>query len=319
MMDTKKFKSAIKEITDTCTGIKLFFVDDDNNKLFDSDVQNDVLDDFRIEFVSYLKKQYSENDSFTVPKLSNADDRKHALYHFDFEENPFEFKYLDTVNALPANKKIEQYQVKAKGFSSIKAIVVRLKNQDGKVMSFYQYLHNFSLVTHGKGSFLTTHKTRVVKLEHDVLRLGLKFVVAKIGSDYLVENISALEKELGFDKVIHAKAVQYCSSLRNRDLVEDLGKFEGRLDNETSFARKFVKIIKNSAVIEQNLTNEKIIEFAMNKPFYKERLKLSENEDKFDLNSLERCNHFLRLLDDEFLKSELTGQDYIARAKDRAN
>lgn len=317
-MNTAQAKRAIKEITDTCTGIKVFFIDN-ANKLLDSDVENEALDDFRNNFVENLKRKYSENESFTSPALSASDDRNHALFHFDFDEYPMEFTFLDQVNVLPANKTLDKYQVKGQGFSNLRGIVVRLKNQQGSVMSFYQHLHNLSLVTPGKGAFLTTHKTRVVALDHDVLRLGNKFVVAKLGDNYFVENINALEKELGFDKVIHAKAAQYSANLKAIDIVDNLEKFDERLKNETTFARKFVKIFKNSAVIEQNLTNQQIVDFAMSKSFYQEKLKLTEEGNKFDLNSQNRCAIFLRLLDDEFLKSELTGQDYIARAKDRAS
>ena len=319
-MDKAQTQKAIKDITDSCTGIKVFFVDS-NNKLLDSDVHNEVLDSFRNGFVDNLRKKYSENEFFTCPKLSNADDRKNALYMFDFDddEKPFEFGLLDQVNNLAANERLEKYQVKSLGLKKLRGIIIRLKNSQGKVMSFFQHLHNMSLVTPDKATFLTTHKTRVVKLEDDVLRLDHKFIMAKVNDSYLIENINNLEKILNFDKVIHSKAVQYCTSLQDKNLVKDLNKFNERLENQTSFARKFVKIFKGSAVVEQNLSNEDIIEFVMKKPFYKESLKLTESNDQFDLSSIQYCNTFLKLLDDEFLKSELTGQDYIARAKDRAS
>lgn len=170
----------------------------------------------------------------------------------------------------------------------------------------------------GERCIFTTHKTRVVKMTDDVLRLNNNFIFAKIGQSYLINNINAFEKELGFDKIIHAKAEQYCSSIESRGLVNNLEKFNKRLSNETHFARKFVKVFKNSAVIEQELSNEEIISFAMSKPFYENKLKLTEDGNQFDLNSIQRCSYFLQLLDDEFLKSELTGMNYIARAKDRA-
>lgn len=174
------------------------------------------------------------------------------------------------------------------------------------------------MVTPKKGAFLTVHDSRVVKLEHDVLRLGERFVVSLIDDIYLIANVKALEKELAFDKVIHARAIQYCTALSDSNLVENLDKFSLRIKNETAFARKFVKIYKNSAVIEQKLLSEDVIKFAMSKDFYKKGLKLSEDESQFDLNSITRCNNFLTLLDDDFLKSELTQQNYIAKAKDRA-
>ncbi|MFA7824673.1 anti-phage protein KwaB [Aeromonas dhakensis] len=317
-MTRDSIKVDMKKILDTCTGIKVFFIDDDNNELYDSDIESEGLDEFMIGFVNDLKNRFTDNKKLSIPNLSNADDRKNALYYFDFDQRIHEFNYLDKVNDMQANKIIGKYQVKSKGLSSIKAVVIRLKGNDGDVISFYQYIHRTALWTSGKGVFFTTHKTRVVKMTDDVLRLNNNFIFAKIGQSYLINNINAFEKELGFDKIIHAKAEQYCSSIESRGLVNNLEKFNKRLSNETHFARKFVKVFKNSAVIEQELSNEEIISFAMSKPFYENKLKLTEDGYQFDLNSIQRCSYFLQLLDDEFLKSELTGMNYIARAKDRA-
>lgn len=318
-MTNKLVQTEIKEITDNCTGIKVFFVDE-NNKVFDSDIENGTLDDYRKTFVENLKSNYVDNENFTSPKLSAADDRNHVLYQFDFrdDEKPFEFSLLDKVNNIPANESLPKYEVKVKGLNQLKGYIIRLKNLNGKVMSFYQYVHHSAMVTPKKGAFLTIHKTRVVKLDHDVLKLGHRFVVSKLGEKFFIGNVNALEKELAFDKVIHTRALSYCKNLKESELVENLEKFNKRLENETAFARKFVKIYKGSAVIEQGLPNDKVVEFAMSKDFYKNKLKLTENETQFDLNSIDRCNTFLKLLDDEFLKSELTNQDYIVKTKDRA-
>lgn len=50
-----------------------------------------------------------------------------------------------------------------------------------------------------------------------------------------------------------------------------------------------------------------------------EKLKLTEDESQFDLGSINRCRHFFTLFDDEFVKSELTQQEYISKANDRAS
>lgn len=319
MSNKKNIKDKIKEITDECTGIKVFFVDE-NNEVFDSDIDSSTLDDYRKSYVENLKTNYIENESFTTPMLSASDNRGNALYQFDFkkEERPIEFGFLNKVNSLKPNDKLDQYKVRINGLNKLRGYIIRLRSATGKVMSFYQYIHHSAMVTPKRGAFLTVHKTRVVKLDHDVLRLNEKFIVALIDDLYLIENVSALEKELAFDKVIHKRATQYFKNLDESNLVEDLDKFKKRIENETAFARKFVKIYRNSPVIEQNLSNEDVIKFAMSKDFYKSKLKLSEDEKQFDLNSIDRCNNFLTLLDDDFLKSELTQQNYIAKSKDRA-
>lgn len=319
-MNTTDAKAAIKEITDSCIGIKIYFVDK-SNQIYDSDVDDKLLADYRDDFVDALTRSYSNNENFTCPALSQEDGRNHALYHFDFddEDKPFEFSFLDTVNNLRADEPLDTYPARDAGLGKLRGYIIRLRNTDGKVMSFFQYIHHSYIATPGKTIFLTTHESRVVRLTHDVLRLGNRFVFAKIGDDYLIENVNVLEKEFGFDKIIHSKAVQYCATIEEKSIVNDLTKFKAQLNNDTSFARKLVKVCKGSAVIEKEIANDTIIKFAMSKVYYKEKLKLTEDESQFDLGSINRCRHFLTLLDDEFVKSELTQQEYISKAKDRAS
>ncbi|RZQ03712.1 DUF4868 domain-containing protein [Vibrio vulnificus] len=149
--------------------------------------------------------------------------------------------------------------------------------------------------------------------------MGLFLPKPKVGDDYLIENVNVLEKEFGFDKIIHSKAVQYCTTIEDKAIVKDLTKFKVQMNNDTSFARKLVKVCKGSVVIEKEIANDTIIQFAMSKVYYKEKLKLTEDESQFDLGSINRCRHFLTLLDDEFVKSELTQQEYISKTKDRAS
>ncbi|MDP2491128.1 anti-phage protein KwaB [Vibrio splendidus] len=318
-MNTTDAKAAIQEITNSCLGIKIFFVDK-SNQIYDSDVDDELLADFRSEFVESLTRSYSNNESFTCPALSQEDGRNHALYHFDFNnDEPFEFSFLDKVNSLRADEPLATYPARDAGLGNLRGYIVRLRNADGKLMSFFQYIHHSYLATPGKTIFLTTHESRVVKLSHDVLRLGNRFVFAKVGDDYLIENVGVLEKEFGFDKIIRSKAAQYCTTIEEKALVTDLTKFKDQLTNDTSFARKLVKVCKGSAVIEKGISNETIIKFAMSKTFYQEKLKLSKDGSQFDLSSINRCRNFLTLLDDEFVKSELTQQEYISKTKDRAS
>ncbi|PMN65656.1 anti-phage protein KwaB [Enterovibrio norvegicus] len=317
-MKTAQAKESIKKIVDNCIGISVFFVDSGNN-IYDSDVNNESLDDFRKEFVNGMKKKYTNNESFTCPPLSNYDDRKHTLYHFDFDEMPYEFSLIDKVEALKANERLEVYQAKNHGLKTLKAFIIRLRNTDGMTMCFYQNIHHSSMWKSDRKTFLTTHNTRVVKLTDDVLRLTDSFVVAKLNNNYYIENVTTLEKELSFSDIIHAKASKNLSILKSMDIVECLDSFSQRITNDTSFARKFVKVYRHSPVIEKKLENKSIIEFAMSKSFYKEKLKLNESGDKFDISTIGRCNHFLTLLDDNFVKSELTGEEYISKSKDKAS
>ncbi|CAH8242324.1 hypothetical protein VAE122_3830001 [Vibrio aestuarianus] len=186
-----------------------------------------------------------------------------------------------------------------------------------KSIAFFQYIYPVALLGSDKGMLnITTHDTRLIELEQDVLKLNANFVFMQISDKYFVENVNALETRLHFKEVIHKRAQAYAKNIEDLGLVEDMTKFNDRIAKETSFARKLVKVYKNSVVIKESVPNKDIVQFAMSKSYYSESMKATDAGDSFQLDSIVRCKRFVELLDDDFLKSELTNRNYIARAKD---
>ncbi len=303
---------------DGCDGINVYFVDHANN-VYDSDIDAKVLSKFRADFCKDFQNKYCNHEKFSIIPLSNYDERSNALFRFDFDdaEKPFEFSLTEQALKFKATQKVPVYKVTNGQLGNITASIVLLKNSDmNKSMAFYQYIFPVSLLGPDKGLLnITTRKSRLIELEEDVLRLNANFVFVQIGKHYFVENVGTLETRLNFKNVIHSRAQNFAAELAKLDLVEDMTKFNDRITKETAFARKVVKVYKNSAVIKENVTNDDIVKFAQSKPYYSD-LKAAENNTSFKLDSVQRCKRFLELLDDDFLKSELTNRDYIARTKD---
>lgn len=68
-------------------------------------------------------------------------------------------------------------------------------------------------------------------------------------------------------------------------------------------------------VIQNNIANNELISFVTNNPKLKDNFKINDEKTKFILNTNKNCDFFLKLLDDDFLKSELTQEQYEALAK----
>ncbi|MCW8345984.1 DUF4868 domain-containing protein [Vibrio sp. ZSDZ65] len=313
------FTRWFEKFVDQCDGISVYFIDDANT-IFNSDIDSKVLGKYRESFCKELRSKYTNNDSFSVPMLSNFDERQHALYKYDFspKEMPFDFNLTEEVLAYDATRVVPTYQAKHDKLSNIRASIVLLScSALNESIAFFQYIFPVSLLGSDKGVLnITTHKTRLVELEHDVLKLNANFVFMQAKKHYFVENVNTLETRLHFKEVIHSRAHSYSSKLEELGIVEDLTKFNERIDKETSFARKLVKAYKNSAVIKDKISNEKIIEFAESQEYYSKHLKANEAGSSFKLDSIVKCKRFLELLNDNFLKSELTEQNYLARSKD---
>jgi hypothetical protein len=315
-MNKNQIKNDIKEVVNNCTGIKVFFLDKFNNVL-DSDINNQSLQDYKNKYVSYVKDAFADNLSFDSIPLSQNDGRKNVLYHYDFNDRFDELDAIDKAHTLPANGVIDAYPVKHTGLGAVHATVVRLKNNKGDSMSFYNLIRPVNLFKHDSRFMVTFSNNRVIPVSDDVIRLNTNFIFARVKDYYLVRDPGKFEKDFAFDKILKSKAKDYVADLKAMSLVDCCIKFESKLDCDTSFARKFVKVFKGSAVVESNLSNQELIDFAAAHPVFSEKLRLNATGDKFDLNSLARCDNFLKLLDEEFLISELTQQNYHAKVKDR--
>ncbi|MBB1488717.1 anti-phage protein KwaB [Oceanospirillum sediminis] len=316
-MNTLEAKEKLKQLVDRSTGIRVYFVDEEG-EIKDSALSSAELTDCKREFCASLEQKYIDNESFTAPLLSEHDDRKHALYQFDFDDQPAGFSVLDDAIELARSGDADTFQVIDNQLSTIKAVILILENEYGVSAGFYQHVYSVSLLNADRGMLnLTAHETRIIKLDQDVLKISPNFVFMKLGDDYLIENVKALESQLNFKKAIHEKAWRCTEQLHEMDLIDDLEKFAGKIAEETGFARKFVKVFSESAVIESGVTNEQLIEYAKNKDYYSEALAYNEAGDRFKLDTAKKCRAFLELLDDDLLTSNLTGRDYIARNKDR--
>lgn len=53
-----------------------------------------------------IEEDMIENDDLTIPLLSNFDDRKNALFKFDYEEQPKEFGFIKSATAIPLTRRI---------------------------------------------------------------------------------------------------------------------------------------------------------------------------------------------------------------------
>ena len=68
-----------------------------------------------------------------------------------------------------------------------------------------------------------------------------------------------------------------------------------------------------------NISNDDIINFTKTNPGLRGRFKYSEDGKQIRLDTKTSKNAFIKLLNDDYLRSNLTNQEYDSIAKDRIN
>lgn len=315
-MTVDLFKNSVNAIVTDCIGIKMFFVDT-NASLKDSDIDNQALTRLKTSVTAKLKTFIVENDSLTLPLLSNADDRKNALYEFDFDDKPLEFDLLDQALAQRINV-TTTYNIGNGTFDDISAIIIVLTGRNNETITLYKHQYTVSVLHAEQGALnLFKRNNRLSELDSNILKIDPNFVFLKLADKFYVENVKTLETYLGFHDVIKHTATECVDALANLDLIEDITSMKQRVDSDDmAFSRKLAKVARNSPVMGQ-VENSDIIDFARKHNYLSKMLKLNDDGSKFVLTTKKSQNHFIKLMSDDYLESELTKIQYDSLAKDK--
>lgn len=254
----------------------------------------------------------AENKSLKVMDLSKADERKDVIYKYDLTHIPKELNQLD---AIIENDEIDGFNHKTDSFKEIKAILVLLGNADSQIAI---YKHYFSFTTLNKKStfniFRPKQKSRFKQIDSEVLKINDKIDFFKFDDSYFIVNVDSLERNYGFHEAIKNAAKKGIKAIEKSNLIENPEVFKDRLD-DISFSRRLVRSTNNSPVIEK-IPVEQVILFTQKHPSLIGKFKYSNDGKKLILKTKKSQMLFVKMLNDEFLKSELTELYYESMAKD---
>jgi hypothetical protein len=147
------------------------------------------------------------------------------------------------------------------------------------------------------------------------LRISPGFQALSINGTVIILNLKTIEKSFGFTEVIKREAIHGIDAIRNMSILQNIEELEGLIDNIT-FARKLIMVARSSPVIQNNIPNSQIINFTKIHPALKGKIKYNTDGTLINLHTKTAKNLFVKLLNDDFLTSELTKLFYDSLAKD---
>jgi len=254
-------------------------------------------------------------DSNRIKTTASADDRINAVYKYDLDEVPIELTHLKTIIK---NESIDRFDLKTDDLSQLEGILILLGDSE-KQLAIYKHQYPVTLLKNGSGFNLMKPRSgnRFSKLDTDILKINSKFEFIKINGQYYILDIKTLEKFFGFHDAVKNVAEKGIENIKNTDLVMNCDVFNARLDDIT-FSRKLVKSASGSPVLG-TVPNAQIIRFTNTHPSLKGLFKYSADGKQLNLKTKKSQNLFLKLLNDDFLQSELTKLFYDSIAKDSVN
>ncbi len=250
------------------------------------------------------------NDSDEVLKLSSADERKNALYYYDLDELPEEMEMMKKI-FLDSNE-LDVFSFTEDSLDEIVALIAVVGNVEQRII-LYKQQYPISLLKRDK--YMLTpipHQNRLKKVESDILRVDFNFQFCLLDNIIYVSDIDKMEKICSFHTLIVNEARKSIEKISLVDILENVEVLEDELDNVT-FARKLTRVYKDSKVLGI-VPNKTIVEFTK-KHSYFQKNPIKSNGEKFVLDTKKSKDAFIKLMNDDFLKSELTNYEYESLAK----
>ena len=264
-------------------------------------------------------RQIMDEDRFALMNLSGADDRKNVIYQYDLNEELRPISLMKEVDAnlfndgyfSPDNNRV--FDFKADTFEDVDAWIASY-GVEGNHIIIYRKTFSVNLLKQGRNLFIFKDAEQIDIIKDDIFRIDGKIDFFLLENTSLIYNISILEKFNDFKDIVQRSARNSIQQIAAVDMVEDIAKLRERAESDISFARKLIKVTTNALILNV-VSKDAIIRFAREHAYLSRRLKVSEH-NKFELDKKSAQNLFIQLLDDAFLHSELSSNDYLSPGKD---
>lgn len=269
-----------------------------------------------IEVVAEGIKSIIVDRDYEIVDYSTADERKKRYYRYDINDIPDSMKVLSMVIG---NADIEDYNMKDDKIEGLDNLIIVISNGTDKCFSIFKHLSTIEKIATSSKAVLGFFGDRVLKsVSETFLRISPSFQVIYTSNNYILTNESFAESSFKLHDVLKREADKLTKRLEHKKIVYDLKKIK-QYNDTPSFCRKLVKVLKDSKVLEDDFDKSNIFTFLDRDDTVREQVLIKDIDgEKFiEVNNKTAANVLLEILNDEFVKSEITGTQYKAPDKDK--
>lgn len=305
-------------ISDNACSIQLYLLlkKDGQYELKLADVEDVAAPELQQLFVSNLDSTIVNNENLSIRSLSKDDETSTALYLYDYEDYPEELSFFKEFKIEEAIKS-DKFNFKDDSLSDLFAFIIYIGTMNKGVTLFKKH---YPIALIKRDSFLLGVKKSKQRFEkisgEDIIRLNDSWQLMNLNGQLYIIDLKVLVKNLGFTKLITRNAEETIEAIKDLEIVGNIEALSDEIEDNISFARKLARIQTSSAVFQKKVPSETIIDFSKKTPALAGQFKYSESGKQIILSTKKQKVAFLRLLNDDFLHSELTAEYYAANSKD---
>lgn len=293
---------------------EIYFIlsDGKETKIRLADLEGEAQRKLTQEFIGKFKEDIIQNEDLSLRSISDADDRKNVIYKYDLEEVPQE---LNVIDHIIENEDLPNFSFKHDELNQIKGIMILIESE-GQNLVVYKKQYPINLYRKDSGTSLwkSSKDERFTNVKEDIVKIYTSFEFFKLDETLFINDLKALEKFFGFHDAIKKQAENCIERIEEAKMLEDSEVLREMLE-DIAFARKLTKAGGSSPVLGV-VPNSTIVKFVEQHPALTGKIDINETKTKLRLTTKKSKQLFVKLLNDDYLKSELTTMHYDSLAKD---
>lgn len=263
------------------------------------------------EFVQKVQNTFNEEVHFILRSIDDLSSEQLQSEYFYFDsENIYE--NLEFIINFAASQENNVFSLDDTKYKNIDAILMKIGTREDHIIL---YKHHYPVNVLKKQSTINIFKEgdTFKEVSDDIFKIDINFDFMLVGGHLIVNKLKTLESKLGYTDVIYAKAHDNIEMIQTLSFIEDLETLKEAIKSNR-MAKKLNRV-QNSPVIDIIRNDqERVIRFIQGHPTLKQIQFNGDNKLKLDTKvSVER---FLKLLDDDYLYSQLTEMLYDTNSKD---
>ena len=310
-MNKLEITSKIKEITETnaVCGVDVYVCLKDEEQGFYVEKMmsmNSLKDRIRSIVLEVLNTQYLQEEVEYFDILDVIDNKK-AVYVLEQNDEYKPFALLnENMDEIPSFDE--------KDIGKVLGFLFKL-NLNSKKFFIYQQAYVGSKIQ-AKNNLRIIQKDDVFEIvDKEMLKIDKRGELLILNNTILVRNVKVLQDFFGFQKFVRNRAQSVILKLEELDILANIDVLKEYQNGEKLTISKKLMKIKNSPVLEMN--KDELLNKIPLVPRYRNIIHIDNG--KIRTNTKKDVDNLLKLLNDDYVRSELTDKEYDSTSKTLLN
>lgn len=282
--------------------------EDDTETILYADISTDLASELNAVFKDAINERILNNEDLDLKNISATNETVNSIFLYDLEEFP---NKLSVINDFEAFKDYPNFSFSNNDLEKIKAIIITIGNEDN-YFSIYKHVYPVTIVRQDKMLGLIPNGNRFEKLGTNILQINSSIDFLFTDNTLIVHNLKTFASAYGYNEVVKNQARAKIELISGLDLIDNIDELTAFIEN-VKYAKRVLRIQPDSPVLQ--LVKTKIITFISNHPKLCTKIRLNEAGDKISLDTDISKIIAIGILNDDYLKSNLTDLDYESENK----